>query len=106
MIGCSFIWRNLFFRRRLAASFCLLLAVPVFAQSPGLPITSIQLSAAQSYVLSGRSIQFQAAATGLFGASVPDFRPNWRSSNPAIAAVDAAGLVRGLIPGIADIEAQ
>jgi hypothetical protein len=65
----------------------------------------IDVAAPSSFVLSGRTLQLKARARNAFGATLRGFTPEWRSSDAAVASVDAAGLVRGSLPGLCDIEA-
>lgn len=87
-------WLSLF------RSLVLLAAPAAFAQE------FISLSAERNWVLAGRSLSMQAVVEGEFGETLPDVPVSWASSNPAVARVGADGVVTGLMPGNAVIEAS
>ncbi|MBI3472890.1 MAG: Ig-like domain-containing protein, partial [Candidatus Solibacter usitatus] len=71
----------------------------------GQPLASIDITAPRSWLLSARTMRLDARAATPLGLPVPNFAPAWRSLNPAVATIDSSGLVRGLAPGVASIEA-
>ncbi len=88
------------------AVFCLLSSVGcLLSQEPSDPVWLIEVTTSQNYLLSGRTLRLEARATTLSGSPAPNFSPEWRSSDARIAQVDASGMVRGLLPGEAQIEA-
>jgi hypothetical protein len=66
---------------------------------------TVEVSAPRNYVLAARTVALDARALYASGAAVRDFTPEWRSLNPEIASVDSSGTVRGILPGVAEIEA-
>ncbi len=66
---------------------------------------TVEVSTPRTYLLAGRSLTLTARAFNAGGAGVRGFSPEWRSMNPEIAEVDSGGVVRGLLPGVAEIEA-
>ncbi len=76
------------------------------AQNPANSISTIEVTSTQNFVLSGRTLLLQARAITDLGSVVPNFVPQWRSSDPLVADVDARGMVRGRLPGLANIEAS
>jgi len=78
----------------------LLLAAPAaFAQE------FLWLNAQRNWVLAGRSMAIQAVVEGEFGETLFDAPVVWATSNPAVARVSDDGVVSGLLPGSAVIEA-
>jgi hypothetical protein len=65
----------------------------------------IEIRASRETVVAARTLTLEAAAFTEFGRQLDGFAAAWRSANPEIATVDEAGTVRGLAPGIAEIEA-
>ena len=66
----------------------------------------IEITAARDWVLSGGTLQLEARALNAYGARISNAGLQWRSGNPSVAEVDAAGRVRGLMPGRTEIEAS
>lgn len=66
--------------------------------------TSLSLSATTATIAVGGTYQLQAVPKDQFGAPVPTSRaPSFVSSDPAVATVDAAGLVTGVAFGNATV---
>ena len=95
-----------FGNKLLVAAICILAVIPAWTQSLPGTVTRIELTAPQDFVISGRSLQLRATARTFVGATVSGFRPVWRSSQPEIARVDENGRVQGLMPGVAEIQAN
>ncbi|MSV30396.1 MAG: hypothetical protein EXQ52_16885 [Bryobacterales bacterium] len=76
-----------------------------FAALAALNAQTVEVWAPRTYLLAGRSLTLTARAFNGGGATVRGFTPEWRSMNPEIADVDSAGIVLGLLPGVAEIEA-
>src|SRR4051812_6802489 len=83
----------------------LALTLPVVAQSPA-DITTLSIVTQQNWVLSAATLPLDVTAADFFGSSIPGYVPAWVSRNPDIATVDAGGVVTGLAPGVAIIEAD
>ena len=94
---------GLAFRSRLLLLALLLVAGPVGPLSADTSVRFIEVTAAQDWVLSGSTLQLEARALNSFGARLSDIALQWGSSDSAVAEVDGAGLVRGLMPGRTEI---
>src|SRR5687767_8609008 len=127
--GSCFMWRNRLHKRKrnpltndrgsvtrtcwteprpLGSGFSGFIVGFILLQAIGLAQSSvwlIQISAPQTQLISGRPVTLQAFASAESGSLVFDFAPAWRSTNPEVASVDSGGVVRGLLPGISEIEA-
>ena len=57
-------------------------------------------------VAAGGTVQLSVAVTDAYGATVQNPTVTWGSLNPAVASVDATGLVSGLVPGQTTIAAS
>jgi hypothetical protein len=75
--------------------------VTVKPQAPA----SIQIETPASPVIVGGGINLHATALTASGNPLADVAFTWRSESTAVAAVDAAGLVTALAPGVATIRA-
>ncbi len=71
------------------------------AQAP--EAVAIVVLGARSYVFAGASLQARATAYDEWGGTVSAEGLEWKTANPGIAAVNAAGLVTGLTCGITTI---
>ena len=91
--------------RQLNLVFLLVCALPVVAGA-STSVQFIEVTARQDWVLSGRTLQLEARAMNLYGATLSNVTLAWQSSNRAVAEVDNAGRVRGLLPGKANITAS
>jgi hypothetical protein len=83
----------------------LALAASAFSQGPG-DITTLTVLAPQSWVLAAGTVSLDVSARDSFGSSVTGYVPGWVSRNPDLASVDANGVVTGIAPGVATIEAD
>lgn len=73
----------------------------------GQAIVSIELASPVDTLLAvGRSALLSAAARNAAGQAVPGTAFIWRSSNPAVVSVDAAGTVLATAPGVALVTAE
>lgn len=84
---------------------CSLLALLPLLAAQSLPPT-LTIDAPISWVLAARNLPLEATLTGEFGEILTGVNFSWSSSNPEIAAVSGNGVVSGLLPGIAVIEAS
>src|SRR5437762_12053173 len=75
--------------------------VTVRPQAPAI----IQIDTPASPVIVGGGINLHATALTASGNPLADVELTWRSESTGIAAVDAAGLVTALAPGVATIRA-
>jgi hypothetical protein len=75
--------------------------VTVKRQAP----SRVEIEAAASPLVVGAGVNLMARARSAAGDPLSDIEFAWRSDNPGIAAVDAAGLVTGIGPGTATIRA-
>ena len=72
---------------------------------PG-PVTSIDIEPVKTSLVVGATTKLSAVARSSEGNPRNDVSPDWTSSNPAVATVDAAGMVMGISPGQAKINAS
>ena len=66
---------------------------------------SIDVQSASTFVLVGTKMPLQATVLDANDAPIPNIPVAWESSNPAVATVDATGVVTALTPGLAVITA-
>lgn len=66
----------------------------------------LQIEPAPPLLTVGETVRLSVAAFAAAGGPVTDATPTWTSLAPAIATVDAAGVVRGIAPGDAIIRVQ
>jgi len=66
---------------------------------------SISVQSATTFVLVGTKMPLQATVLDANDAPIPNVPVTWDTSNPAVATVDATGLVTALAPGLAVITA-
>ena len=94
-------------RRQCATGLLLFLmlcvAGPATRLGAGTTVRYVEVSAPQDWVLSGNTLQLEARALNSYGARLAGLALQWSSNNTSVAAVDAAGRVRGLLPGRAEI---
>jgi uncharacterized protein YjdB len=69
------------------------------------PVASVRLQPDQANVAVGATVQLSAAALDASGTVMSDRAISWTTSNPAVAAVNASGLVTGVAAGTATITA-
>ncbi|MEX2466821.1 MAG: Ig-like domain-containing protein [Gemmatimonadota bacterium] len=79
------------------------LAVPVSVRWPS--VTDIRIDAAEDGLYVGTTVAHEAEARHDDGSLRPDAPVTWRSSDTAVATVDAFGNVTGVTPGTATITA-
>ena len=72
---------------------------------PG-PVTRIDIEPVKTPLVVGATTKLSAVARSSEGNPRNDVSPDWTSSNPAVATVDAAGVVIGVSPGQAKITAS
>ena len=72
---------------------------------PG-PVTRIDIEPVKTPLVVGATLKLSAVARSSEGNPRHDVSPGWTSSNPAVATVDAAGVVIGVSPGQAKITAS
>ena len=71
-----------------------------------LPVpATVRLAASSETLYEGGSVQLEAVVTSQYGEPLRDARLAWSSSDPAVAAVDSAGRVRGVAPGSVTVSA-
>ncbi len=95
-------------RRSLAVLALLLAACSGGGDSPASPapaVATVQVTPAVVQLTVGASQQLAAAPLTAAGAIVAGKSALWASSNPAVASVDATGLVRGVSGGSASVTA-
>jgi uncharacterized protein YjdB len=71
-----------------------------------LPITRLELHPATALVRVGDSQHYQVTAYGPDGVPIPGVAAAYRSSNPAVATIDSAGVAAGRSAGAATIRAE
>jgi len=86
---------------RFSSFFVLLTAVACAQDAP----FSVSIAADRAWLLAARTLPLTANVAGEFGEPLPGAAVNWISSNPAVARVSDSGVVTGLLPGVAVIEA-
>jgi hypothetical protein len=62
-------------------------------------VAKVEIEKLSAALVSGGSLKLSAKAIGANGDPRSDVALNWSSANPAVAMVDAAGLVTGIVPG-------
>ena len=67
---------------------------------------SIAVQSASTFVLVGTKMPLQATVLDAKDVAIPSIPVTWESSNPAVATVDASGVVTALSPGLAVITAS
>jgi len=72
---------------------------------PG-PVTRIDIEPVKTSLVVGATTKLSAVARSSEGNPRNDVSPDWTSSNPEVATVDAAGVVIGISPGQAKINAS
>jgi hypothetical protein len=72
----------------------------------GAPVASLALAPGQLTLLPGASERLAATARDAGGAALAGRVVAWTSSNPAVAAVSATGVVTGVAPGTATVTAS
>jgi hypothetical protein len=70
------------------------------------PVARVEIEAPQAAMSVGAGVTMRPRAIAPGGEPVSDVEYVWRSETPAVASVDAAGLVTGLAPGTATIRAS
>jgi hypothetical protein len=70
------------------------------------PVARVEIDAPQKGMSVGAGVTLRPNAIAPSGEPVSDVEYVWRSESPAVASVDAAGLVTGLAPGTATIRAS
>ena len=60
---------------------------------------TLTVTTADATLTVGQTAQLAVTVTDAYGDPVTDAQVVWGAANPAIASVDAAGLVEGLVPG-------
>lgn len=70
-----------------------------------LPVTLVRVNPATTDALMGYTVKLTAQALDATGAVVPGLPATWKSGNPAIATVQANGLVNGIALGTVAITA-
>jgi alpha-tubulin suppressor-like RCC1 family protein len=70
------------------------------------PVDSVQVTAAADSATVGATLQLSASTRDRSGAELAGRAVEWSSDNPAIARVDAGGLVTAVAPGEATITAR
>jgi hypothetical protein len=78
--------------------------IPVTVTWP--PIAKLEILAAGNRIYTGETSAHTVKATHADGTTRPGVTPAWRSSNPAVAAVDRFGNVRAYAPGSVTITAE
>ena len=79
---------------------------PVHVEIARVP-SRIELNISEATLNSlGQSLQLDARVYDADGAAIPDAQVTWTSSHPAIASVDADGLVIALLPGTTRVTAS
>ncbi len=87
------------------------LAIKMLPRTGQVPITvtvgsiSVEVTPASGTLVPGQTLQLGAAITDESSQPVSGAVPEWGSSNPAVATVDADGLVTAHAPGQAEISA-
>lgn len=108
----SFVWRILIDSRRqslLSLIVLLLLCGPntaVLVQAAPIAGGYVQLSPTSAAITQGQTVQLRAAVMSPLGFELANRQVTWKSSNPAVAGVSAAGLVTAVAPGSATITAK
>jgi trimeric autotransporter adhesin len=69
------------------------------------PISAVVVSPAGPQIFVGGTVDLEAQVTNAAGQVVLNAPLSWRSLAPGVATVDASGLVTGVAPGTAEIEA-
>jgi uncharacterized protein YjdB len=67
------------------------------------PVAAVRVSPASVALLVGQSLRLDATSTDVHGNVLTGRVVTWSSSNPVIATVGSAGLVKAVAPGKADI---
>ncbi|HKX33257.1 MAG TPA: Ig-like domain-containing protein, partial [Blastocatellia bacterium] len=69
-------------------------------------ISRIEIAGPKAPLAVGGTVKLDSRAIGINGDPRQEAALEWSSSNPAVASVDAAGLVTGLAPGTAKLTAR
>lgn len=78
----------------------------VFVSAPvPYPNGVVQVTPAADTVLAGQTVDLQSSVVNAYGSPLADQSVTWGTSDPAVATVDASGLVSAVAPGTATITA-
>ena len=92
--------------RRLATAFGLAASLALGAcGAPAQSVAAVTVSASSLTLDVGESGKLSATAADASGRELRGASITWRSANPAIATVDASGMVRAVAPGLTGITA-
>jgi len=69
------------------------------------PVASVEVTPATATIFEAKTVKLRAIAKNAGGRELAGRAVTWRSLDEDVATVDAAGLVTGVVPGTANIEA-